>query len=146
MCINQSIIFRRYLHLSLRLYLPLSHSHPILISIPSHHCRYLDDRFLYGIKANALNATDALIPEEPMYVRTICVRPFSFVRLLLFLVFFFCIAVLCTVLTCILLAVPYYALPCNLMPYPVYRFFSNTLNSFLPPSLLFPLLSSLPPS
>ena len=28
--------------------------------------RYLDDRFIYSIKANALNATDALIPEEPM--------------------------------------------------------------------------------
>jgi hypothetical protein len=29
-------------------------------------CRYLDDKFLYGIKANALNRTSAAIPEEPM--------------------------------------------------------------------------------
>ena len=28
--------------------------------------RYLDDHFIYSIAANALNATDALIPEEPM--------------------------------------------------------------------------------
>ena len=29
---------------------------------------YLDDRFIYGIEANALNITGALIPEEPMYL------------------------------------------------------------------------------
>ena len=32
------------------------------------HCRYLDDRFLYGINASALNRTGAIIPEEPMYL------------------------------------------------------------------------------
>ena len=29
---------------------------------------YLDDEFIYGIRANALNKTGAIIPEEPMYI------------------------------------------------------------------------------
>ena len=29
---------------------------------------YLDDEFIYGIRANALNKTGAIIPEEPMYL------------------------------------------------------------------------------
>ncbi len=30
--------------------------------------RYLDDQYLYGINASALNKTHGLIPEEPMYI------------------------------------------------------------------------------
>ena len=29
---------------------------------------YLDDKFLYGIDASALNLTGGIIPEEPMYL------------------------------------------------------------------------------
>ncbi len=50
-------------------------SEALVMSFRRHHfidcpfaLRYLDDVYLYGIHANALNKTGAIIPEEPMYL------------------------------------------------------------------------------
>ena len=58
--------------LSLPLLLSLTALVTLLTSHLSHLLSlirwYLDDEFIYGIRANALNETGAVIPEEPMYI------------------------------------------------------------------------------